>query len=103
LNIRDGETVKMFCLKLELKIKLFGLNSLKDKRSIVKNLTNRLRKKYNISIIEGNFNDSKNHLEIYISSVSKNKDYLLDLIEQIEQDIELMFGLEVEGEDYIIF
>ena len=41
-------------------------------------------------------------LEIYISSVSKNKDYLLDLIEQIEQDIELMFARS-RGEDYIIF
>lgn len=79
------------------------MNSLKDKRSIVKNLTNKLQKKYNISIIEGNYNDSKNHLEIYIASLSKNKDYLLDLIEQIEKDIETMLGLEVEGEDYIIF
>ncbi|PNR96754.1 DUF503 domain-containing protein [Petrotoga sp. 9PWA.NaAc.5.4] len=93
----------MFCLKLELKIRLFSVNSLKEKRTIVKSLTNNLRKKYNISVLEGNHNDSKNYLGIFVASLSQSRDYLLNLIEQIEEEIEMLPGLEIEDENYLIF
>jgi hypothetical protein len=93
----------MFCIKIELKIKLFGINSLKEKRSIVKSLLNDLRKKYNVSALEGNYNDSKNHLGIFIASLSQSQDYLLNLMDNIENEIENFQGLEVEEDDYIIF
>jgi len=103
LNSKNGEGIKMFCIKLELKIRLFGISSLKDKRSVVKTLINSLRKKYNVSALEGNYNDSKNYMGIFVSSLSQSRDYLLKLIEQIEDDIELNNGLEIEKEDYSIF
>jgi len=40
-------------------IKLFGITSLKEKRSIVKRLTNELKKRFEVSAIECGKQDSK--------------------------------------------
>lgn len=42
----------------EIRLKLFGVNSLKAKRKIVKSMTARLRNRFNASVSETGLNDS---------------------------------------------
>lgn len=93
----------MYCLKLEINIRLININNLKEKRSFVKRITSLLRKKYNLSIIENKNNDSKKYCDFLISIVSCSKDYLLDIINKIEEDIFMNTGMQVIGEYYEIF
>lgn len=42
----------------KIKFNLYGINSLKEKRSIVKSIINRIKNKFNVSIAETDYNDS---------------------------------------------
>ena len=57
-------------------LSLHGVTSLKEKRSIVKSLTGRLKSRFNISIAEVDHQDSKNGAVIGISIVSNDNRFI---------------------------
>ncbi|ABR30103.1 hypothetical protein SU69_01220 [Thermosipho melanesiensis] len=79
---------------LEVDIRLFGVFSLKEKRSIVKRLLNDIRKKYNVSIIEYENQNSKELMTIGISFVSLNKSSAFRTQESIIEYLERNFSVE---------
>jgi len=52
--------------------KLYGVSSLKEKRSIVKAIINRIKNRFNISIAETDFNDSHLWAQIGFSIVGND-------------------------------
>ncbi|MCP3872990.1 MAG: DUF503 domain-containing protein [Desulfobacteraceae bacterium] len=56
----------------KIKFRLYDVNSLKEKRKIVKPIINRIKNKFNISIAETNFNDSHNWAEIGFSIIGND-------------------------------
>ena len=56
----------------KIKFKLYGINSLKEKRKIVKSIINRIKNRFNISIAETDFNDSHSWAEIGFSITGNN-------------------------------
>jgi hypothetical protein len=57
-------------------LSLQGVTSLKEKRSIVKSLTGRLKSRFNISIAEVDHQDNKNDAVIGISIVSNDNRFI---------------------------
>ena len=57
-------------------LNLAGIKSLKEKRSIVKSLTMRLRNNFNVSVAEVDHNQSKRSAVIGISIVSNETGYI---------------------------
>jgi len=69
---------------------------LKEKRSIVKNLLNFIRKKYNVSVSEIGAQDSKDFLELGVAMISNDRDLIHNVFESIADYIEFHEGLEIE-------
>jgi uncharacterized protein len=91
----------MFTGLLTAQIHLHGLNSLKDKRSIVKSLIERLRARFNVSVAEVGQNDSRTGAVIGIAVVSNDKTHAAQQLDVIERFIrgDGRFGVgEVERE-----
>lgn len=87
-----------------LKIHIPGSQSLKDKRSIVKSLTSRLQKQFNISIAEVDDHDLWQIATIGIACVS-NHNYRVDevinsVISTIEHDYPTIEIIEKEMDTY---
>lgn len=61
---------------LKAQLHLQGVTSLKQKRSIVKSLTGRLKSRFNISISEVDHQDSKTSAVIAIAMVSNNNGFV---------------------------
>lgn len=55
---------------------LFSIGSLKEKRSIVKSLVERLKSRFNISAAEVDFNDSKIKALVGIAAVSNDRRFI---------------------------
>ncbi|ACM22914.1 MULTISPECIES: DUF503 domain-containing protein [Thermotoga] len=81
---------------VNLRVRLFGVRSLKEKRGILRRLMNDLRKKYNISISEVGAHDSKNFFEIGIAMVNTDKAFIEKVFDAIIDYLELYPGMEVE-------
>jgi uncharacterized protein YlxP (DUF503 family) len=62
---------------------LYGVSSLKQKRSIVKSLIGRLQSRFNISISEVDHNDSKNSAVIGIAIVSNDAGFIDTQLDKI--------------------
>ncbi|HOO74454.1 MAG TPA: DUF503 family protein [Tepiditoga sp.] len=101
MNIKSGEI--MYCIKSYIILKPEGIDTLKEKRSIVKTLINALRKNFQLSVMEYGELDSKKFIGILYAQVSDSKDYLLKSSENIEIFIEEKYGLEIYSNDYDIF
>jgi hypothetical protein len=56
----------------KIKFKLYGVGSLKEKRSIVKAIIHRIKNKFNISIAETDYNDSHLWAQIGFSMVGND-------------------------------
>ncbi|AKI96949.1 DUF503 domain-containing protein [Kosmotoga pacifica] len=68
-------------------IKLYGVKSLKEKRSISRKLLNELRKSFNASVIESNRQDSKDWLEISVGMLANSRKELESLFQSVEKKI----------------
>jgi len=76
----------------KIKFKLYGVNSLKEKRSIVKSIINRIKNKFNISIAETDYNDSHLWAEIGFSIIGNDSRIVnskLDKVFNLADDIGL--------------
>ncbi|HBT38622.1 MAG: Uncharacterized protein XD58_0120 [Thermotoga sp. 50_1627] len=80
---------------VSFKIKLFGISSLKEKRSLIKRLMNELRSKYNVSVSEVGMCNSKGWAEIGIAVVNSAKEVVDSTVEQISNVLESTYGLQI--------
>jgi uncharacterized protein YlxP (DUF503 family) len=91
----------MFTGLMTVQMHLHGLNSLKDKRSIVKSLIERLKSRFNVSVAEVGDNDSRSSAIIGIAAVSNDKTHAAGQLDAVERFIrgDGRFGVgEVERE-----
>lgn len=73
---------------LRIEIILEGTASLKDKRSIVKRLKDRIRNKFNVSVAEVDEMDKIRRAVIAVAAVSSDKKYLNGQLDKIMDFIE---------------
>lgn len=71
-----------------LTLQLYGIRSLKEKRSIVKSVLARMRNEFNISAAEVDSQDSHGHAVIGIACVSESADYARGQIDAVLRWIE---------------
>lgn len=81
---------------VNVRLRLFGVSSLKEKRSITKRLVNDIKNKYNVSIVEIGNRNSRYWAEIGIALVARNKVHIEKVIDSITDYIERTLGVEVE-------
>lgn len=74
---------------LTAQMHLHGINSLKEKRSIVKSLIGRLKSRFNISISEVDHQDEKNSAIVGVSLVSNETRFIN---QQFDSIIDFMRG-----------
>lgn len=67
---------------LTVQLHLFGINSLKDKRHIVKSVIERLKNRFNVSVAEVDHNDSKTTAVIGIAAVANDRRFLEEVIDK---------------------
>jgi uncharacterized protein YlxP (DUF503 family) len=77
----------MFTGLMTVQMHLHGLNSLKDKRSIVKSLIERLRSRFNVSVAEVDHNDSRTSAVIGIAVISNDKTHAASQLDVVERFI----------------
>jgi len=86
---------------LTIQIHLHGIGSLKDKRSIIKSLTGRIKARFNFSIAEVAANDSKSQAVIGLAVVANDTVFInkqLDtVINFVQQDGRFYVG-QIERE-----
>ncbi len=81
--------------RLTITAKLHMISSLKMKRSTIKHILNRLRKDYNISVIESGLHDSKNWVEMTATIVTLGSGQMDAIFESLERDVAMNNGLEI--------
>nr|MBN2277931.1 DUF503 domain-containing protein [candidate division Zixibacteria bacterium] len=69
-------------------LNLPGVNSLKEKRRILKPLISRLQSRFNVSIAEVNFNDSLRRAQIGCAVVSNDRIFVDQVLAKIVRAIE---------------
>ncbi len=67
----------------KIKFRLFGVNSLKEKRSILKSIINRIKIKFNISIAEIDYNDSHLWAQIGFSIIGNDSRMVNSKIDKV--------------------
>jgi len=88
---------------LKARLNLQGVTSLKQKRSIVKSLTGRLKSRFNISISEVDHQDSKAVAAIAVSLVSNDNSFVhqqLDAIIKFMQNDGRFYLGQIERETF---
>lgn len=77
--------------------------SLKDKRSVIKSIMERLRHRFNISIAETSYQDNLRRAELGFAAVSNEIAYLERLMDKIINYIENDGRVEIESMERDIF
>ena len=67
----------------KIKFKLYGIDSLKGKRSIIKSIISRIRNKFNISIAETDFNDSYLWAEIGFAIIGNDSRVVNSMVDKV--------------------
>ncbi|MBN2281917.1 MAG: DUF503 domain-containing protein [Candidatus Marinimicrobia bacterium] len=78
---------------LQMEIMLPNSKSLKDKRSVIKHIFHRVRKKYNVAISELEQNDSVGKALIGVTTLSNKADHCHQILTQVEQFVSTEFGV----------
>lgn len=92
----------MIVKSIIIQILILDSFSLKDKRSVIKSMIEKSRRKFNISIAEVDDNDILNKATIGISFVSNDSKQLEKSMNQVIKFIELNYEIEIiQIEDYI--
>lgn len=80
---------------LTLEIQLPYARSLKDKRSVLQALRNRLRSRFNVSVAELDHQDLRQRATLGVASISNSRPLLESLFQQVLAESEKMLGHEV--------
>ncbi|MEN8152501.1 MAG: DUF503 domain-containing protein [Acidobacteriota bacterium] len=80
-----------------MKIEMFSrdTHSLKEKRRIVLSIKEKLKNRYNISIIESGFQNTWKKIEISVAMVSNSRSYIQKIFDQIEEFIFSNYPVEI--------
>jgi uncharacterized protein YlxP (DUF503 family) len=82
-----------------VELQLAGVSSLKEKRSILKSLTSRLQKQFNVSVAEVGYNDLWQSAAIAIATVTNSKRHANQVVDTVLKWIEQNYpDLEIVGE-----
>ncbi|MDI3471733.1 MAG: uncharacterized protein PWQ20_177 [Thermotogaceae bacterium] len=88
---------------LKVTLRLFGINSLKEKRSVIKHLISQISNKYNVSIIESDNQDSKVWASIAVAMVRNSKDQVEKTMDSLVDLIEERMGIEISSEEREVY
>jgi len=88
---------------LKLTIRLFGVKSLKEKRSVIKHLISQISNKYNVSVIEADNQDSKVWASIAIAMVRNSKDQIQRTMDSLVDLVEERMGIEISSEEREVY
>jgi uncharacterized protein YlxP (DUF503 family) len=80
---------------LTLEIRLPYAHSLKDKRSVVQSLRDRLRARFNVAVAELDHQDVWQRATLGVASVSNSQPMLESLFQQVLAESENILGQEV--------
>jgi uncharacterized protein len=80
---------------LTLEIQLPYAHSLKDKRSVVQSLRNRLRARFNVAVAELDHQDAWQRAILGVTSISNSQPLLESLFAQVLAESEKILGQEV--------
>lgn len=72
----------MFVATCVITLELEGVRSLKEKRSIVKSVTTRLRREFNLSVAEVDGHDAWGTAVIGLAAIGNDKAYLHGMLEK---------------------
>ena len=78
-----------------MEILLPDTHSLKDKRSILSHIKNRVRKQFNVSVAELRYHDQFNRTLLGIVTINNEKIIIDQILNRVEQFIELYTGIQV--------
>lgn len=81
---------------------IHGAFSLKDKRSVVKKIKDRVRSRFNVSIAEVGSNDLWNQAEIGIVMVSNDHSYVNSTLDKVFAFVDEMHVAEVTDQELTI-
>lgn len=82
-----------------LNLYIYDVNSLKEKRSVIKSIINKSRNKFNISIAEVSDNDKWNRSIIGFSTVSNDSKIIDNLLESVIKFILSNYNIEILSTD----
>lgn len=68
---------------LQVEVRIPDARSLKDKRSVVKSLKDRLRGQFNIAVAEVDANDTWQRATVGVSTVGEDRAYVAGLLDQV--------------------
>ena len=80
---------------LTLEIQLPYAHSLKDKRSVVQSLRNRLRTRFNVAVAELDHQEAWQRATLGVTSISNSQALLESLLRQVLAESEKILGQEV--------
>ncbi|MCB2156278.1 DUF503 domain-containing protein [bacterium] len=86
-------------LLIHYEVHIPAAQSLKDKRSVIKSLTHRLRTTYNVSVAEVDYQDKWQRATLAVSAVSAQRDHLEELSRRLVTEIESRLDLVITGID----
>jgi uncharacterized protein len=86
---------------LTIELYIPGITSLKEKRGIVKPLIARLRKDFNVSVVEAEDQDQLGHSVLAVAAVSVSHDYVHGLLTRVAESV-AAWRLDAELVDYQI-
>ena len=87
--------MNMNVLAMELSMRLFDSNSLKDKRNVVKSLLAKMHQRYNVSIAEVAEQDMLNQAVIGLAVVNSSRVLCQQIVDKIIAEIEANYAVEI--------
>jgi uncharacterized protein YlxP (DUF503 family) len=85
----------MKVLAVELYLRLFDSYSLKDKRSVVKSILDKMHQRYNVSIAEVAEQDMLNQAVIGLAVVNSSSLLCRQIVDKIIEEIEANYPVEI--------
>jgi len=91
----------MILTMITLNARLSSAHSLKDKRRIISGLKEKLHQKFNLSVIESDYQDSWQRIQLAMAQVAADKSFVQKTVQEIDSFLNLNynfdeFQLEVE-------
>jgi hypothetical protein len=90
---------------LRLALVIRGARSLKDKRSALRRILDRVRARYNVSIAEVGDNDVWQRALVGVTAVANDRSFVNEVLDKVVRDVEMLgvadlVGREMELETY---
>jgi uncharacterized protein len=88
---------------LTLHLHIEHAQSLKDKRQVLRPLKDRLRKHFNVSVAELDFQDSWQHSLIGVVTVSASEPYARQVLENVEREASRLLAADLAAVEMEFF